>query len=315
MPKVLLFTKVSSTTDGLNSASTAVALALRLGGVKTWATDCPTLATRWRSHDLDFRLTPFAANANGANLDLAFQNNGSLLMNSFALHIRSGFGTRRQVPVLALALGLALGSGLATFSPWARAQAPGHPNVNAQLLVGARQSDLVQVQRNLAQGAAPNSRNRLGKTALWIAADKGLDTMAEQLLAAGADVNLASLEGVTPLMAACYNGHTAVVQRLLAVGARKELLDQRKKPAAVYAAGQGHVGALAALIEAGVDVNAAYDNQLTALMWAAGQGQVDAVKWLLQRGAKRELKDDRGLNAADMARQGGHAAVVALLGG
>src|SRR5512138_2222842 len=81
------------------------------------------------------------------------------------------------------------------------AQAPGNPNLNAQLLVGARQSDPAQVQRTLAAGAAPESRNRLGKTALLIAAEKGDMAIADLLLAAHADVNLASLEGVTPLMA------------------------------------------------------------------------------------------------------------------
>ena len=48
-------------------------------------------------------------------------------------------------------------------------------------------------------------------------------------------------------------------------------------------------------------------------MWAAGQGQVEAAKLLLARGANRLLRDDRGLPALEMARQGGHVAVVALL--
>ncbi len=55
---------------------------------------------------------------------------------------------------------------------WARAawpQAPSNPNLNAQLLVAARNNDLSSVQRALADGAAPNSRNRLGKTALLMA--------------------------------------------------------------------------------------------------------------------------------------------------
>ena len=84
----------------------------------------------------------------------------------------------------------------------AQAQAPSNPNLNAQLLVGARQNDMAQVERVLAQGAAPNSRNRLGKSALVLAAEKGNLPLANRMLEAGADVNLASLEGVTALMAA-----------------------------------------------------------------------------------------------------------------
>ena len=41
-------------------------------------------------------------------------------------------------------------------------------------------------------------------------------------------------------------------------------------------------------------------------MWAAGQGQADAVRLLLERGAKRDLRDDRGLTAAEIARQTNH---------
>jgi ankyrin repeat protein len=48
-------------------------------------------------------------------------------------------------------------------------------------------------------------------------------------------------------------------------------------------------------------------------MWAAGQGQADAVRLLLERGARTELRDDRGLTAADMARQAGQAQALQLL--
>jgi ankyrin repeat protein len=41
-------------------------------------------------------------------------------------------------------------------------------------------------------------------------------------------------------------------------------------------------------------------------MWAAGQGQADAVRLLLERGAERDLRDDRGLTAAEIARQTNH---------
>ena len=82
------------------------------------------------------------------------------------------------------------------------------------------------------------------------------------------------------------------------------------KPAMVYAAGQGSVGAIDALLASGIDVDAAYEHRLTALMWAAGQGQADAVRLLLERGAKRDLRDDRGLTAAEIARQANHDEVA-----
>jgi ankyrin repeat protein len=192
----------------------------------------------------------------------------------------------------------------------AAAQTPTNPSLNAQLLVGARQGDLAQVERVLAAGASPASRNRLGKTALILAAEKGNLAIVEAVLKAGADVNQASLEGVTPLMAASYAGASSVVKRLLEAGAKTDARDRMNKPAMVYAAGQGSAGAIDALLASGIDVDTAYEHGLTALMWAAGQGQADAVRLLLARGAKRDLRDDRGLTAAEIARQTNHVDVA-----
>ncbi len=188
----------------------------------------------------------------------------------------------------------------------ARAQAPINPAVNAPLLVAARQSDMAQLERMLAQGAATNSRNRLGKTALLISVEKSNLLMVKRLLAAGSDVNLASLERVTPLMAACYGGQAELVRLLLQAGARTEPVDQMNKTAAVYAAAQGQTAALEALLNAdsvaAVKVNATYDRGLTALMWAAGQGHVGTVMMLLARGALASARDDRGMTALEIAK-------------
>jgi hypothetical protein len=56
-----------------------------------------------------------------------------------------------RASVIAAALAAPFGAG---------AQAPSNPSLNAQLLVGARQGDLAQVERVLAAGASPSSRNR-----------------------------------------------------------------------------------------------------------------------------------------------------------
>ena len=136
--------------------------------------------------------------------------------------------------------------------------------------------------------------------------------LARAALAAGADVNLASVESVTPLMAACYGGNVDLVRDLRGAGARTGALDRLHKPAIVYAAGQGHAEAVGLLLDQGVPIDGIYDNQLTALMWAAGQGSVATTRLLLARGARTSLRDDRGLSAADIARQAGHAEVLAL---
>ncbi len=157
-------------------------------------------------------------------------------------HIRLAACGALRAGLLALALAAPLGAG---------AQAPSNPSLNAQLLVGARQGDLAQVERVLAAGASPSSRNRLGKTALLLAAEKGNLAIVEAMLKAGADVDQASIEGVTPLMAASYAGAAPVVKRLLAAGAKTDLVDRMNKPAMVYAAGQGSAAAIDALLALG----------------------------------------------------------------
>ncbi len=76
---------------------------------------------------------------------------------------------------------------------------------------------------------------------------------------------------------------------------------------------EGDQAAVTRLLDAGVDVNAAYRNHLTALMWAAGYDQEATASMLLARGAKRDLRDDRGMTAKDIAEQTHSMRVVALL--
>jgi len=145
-------------------------------------------------------------------------------------------------------------------------QAETNPNLNAQLLVAARNNDVAAVEHALAQGAAPNSRNRLGKSALLMACEKGQSELAATLLRAGADVNQASLEGVTPLMAASYGGHAAIARDLLRAGARTDGLDRMHKNAWIYAAAQGHAEVVMLLLDAGVAIDEPGEHQLTAQM-------------------------------------------------
>jgi len=70
---------------------------------------------------------------------------------------------------------------------------------------------------------------------------------------------------------------------------------------------------LNALVEAGSDIAAADRHGSTLLMWAAGYGRTEVVKRLLELGADRRALNDKGKTAADIARDGGHSAVEALL--
>lgn len=123
----------------------------------------------------------------------------------------------------------------------AAAQAPSQENLstNARLLMAARNADADALRRELANGAAIDSRNRLGETVLIVALKKDRTDLAVIALDAGADANLAAVNGITPLMAAAYGGHDDIARRLLAKGANPAAVDRLGKTAMTYAAGEG----------------------------------------------------------------------------
>ncbi|MEO8487049.1 MAG: ankyrin repeat domain-containing protein [Betaproteobacteria bacterium] len=186
----------------------------------------------------------------------------------------------------------------------AAAQATSNESTNARLLVSARTGDDAGVARALAAGAAVDSRNRLGETALVVALKRQQWTMAKGLVAAGTNVNLAAVNGITPLMAAAHGGSAEIVALLLDKGADLTPVDRVHKTAVVYAAGEGHTEIVRLFLARGVDVNRAYDNDLTALMWAAGYGRTATVRALLDGGADPRRRDNRGKTAAEIARDG-----------
>ena len=201
-------------------------------------------------------------------------------------------------------------------APLAVAQTAADPenlSTNARLLVAARNADEAALKRELAAGAAVNSRNRLGESALVIVLKKERADLATILLDAGADVNQPAINGITPLMAAAFAGQEAIVKRLLAQGADPRATDRLGKTAMIYAAGEGRTGVVQLLLTAGIAPNEVYANDLTALMWAAGFGKTDTVRALLAAGADPSRKDNRGKTAADIAREQNFSETVALL--
>ena len=225
-------------------------------------------------------------------------------MKSTYKHFLTPFSCRLLAFLFACSAGL---------SAPAWAQSESNPSVNAQLLVAARNTDLEAVKKSLDRGAAPNSRNRLGKTSRYIAIEKHRIDIARILIEAGADVNLPSLEKATPLIAASYAGSLPFVDLLLQHGAKHEPTDRLHKSALVYAAGMGNTAVVERLLQAGAPIDQAPVDALTPLMWAAGQGHAETVKFLLAKGANKLLKDERNLTALDMAKEAKHALVVDLL--
>ncbi len=96
-----------------------------------------------------------------------------------------------------------------------------YPNVNENLLTGARNGKIETVKAALKARADINVKDNEGNTALILASSFGHIEIVKFLIQAGADVNVRVPVGFTALMLASLKGHTEIVKLLKQAGARE----------------------------------------------------------------------------------------------
>lgn len=169
------------------------------------------------------------------------------------------------------------------------------------------------VQQLLQRGFDPDSRDPKGETALFVALRDGALKSAEVLMAQpGVSLDAMNAHGETALMIAALKGRLDAAKRLVSRGAR---IDHDGWNPLLYAATGPETKIVALLLERGAKVDARSPNGSTPLMMAARYGAEGSVDLLLLSGADRSLRNDRGLTAADFARQGGREALAVRLQG
>jgi ankyrin repeat protein len=168
--------------------------------------------------------------------------------------------------------------------------------MNQELSAASRESNLLEVERFLSDGADINAKDHNGWTPLHDASCNGHVQVVTELVEHGADIEATTIYGKTPLHLACRHGHLAVVTELLSPNdsnGTTSILGKRKSR--------------------GANFEAKDDDGDTPLHWASLYGHLPVVKALLSGGANILAVNNRGLLPVHYAVSGGHSEVAKYL--
>jgi len=184
---------------------------------------------------------------------------------------------------------------------------------DASLFQGVESGDVVACRRLLEAGADPNqTRGKLARTPLHIAAKGGREEIARLLLQHGADVDASHPFGAS-LASAAEAGHEGVVRLLLQHGATP-VPDSTGRGALHWAAMRGHAGVIRVLLASGFGPDTPeLGTRHTPLHKAAAFGELDAVNALIEGGADVNAVDLSPWTPFDWARNRGHREIAAVI--
>jgi ankyrin repeat protein len=89
----------------------------------------------------------------------------------------------------------------------------------ALIIIATKNNNIDEVTEILKKGVGVNYQDEFGATALFYAAERGYDKIAQALIEKGANLDLATKDGATPLFEACVNNHNDIAKALFKAGA------------------------------------------------------------------------------------------------
>jgi ankyrin repeat protein len=184
------------------------------------------------------------------------------------------------------------------------------------LHVAVRACDVGKVRQLLSAGCNVEDEDRIGRTALHIAAHtNGTSVIVEALLDRGANVNASALlrKSVTPLHVAALCGNADVAALLLRRGAKANATDKNGFTPLHNAASEGHAQLVDLLLGGGGDINARDEDGATPLYFASKQGHLDVVKYFIRNRARVDQRDKQGNTALTVAINADHVTVARVL--
>eukprot|EP00933_Yihiella_yeosuensis_P043306 TRINITY_DN3804_c1_g2_i1.p1 TRINITY_DN3804_c1_g2~~TRINITY_DN3804_c1_g2_i1.p1 ORF type:complete len:347 (-),score=57.00 TRINITY_DN3804_c1_g2_i1:42-1082(-) len=179
-------------------------------------------------------------------------------------------------------------------------------------LSAARKNDFAGVSEALEQNADPDRRDKIGRTALYLAARNGDDSIVAALLRGGADVDLPTKDAnsATPLYIASHEGRLEVACRLCKAGAKVNVATPEGATPLYIAAHKGHLEIVKVLCQAGASLNQSTLNGMTPLHVAARKGRLEIVIFLSEASANLNLMMCNGTTPLHLAARQGHLAIV-----
>ena len=181
------------------------------------------------------------------------------------------------------------------------------------MIIAAQKGHLELVKALYILGANIDETDSEGKTSLYWASSNGHYATVQYLLSLGADSGKSNKERMTALMIASQKGHSETVRILIKYAVNAEQSDNEGKTAFVIACQEGHEEISQILIENGADVNKSDKEGRTALMIACQEGHEETAKMLIQHSADLEQSDIYGMTALMIACQEGHEETIKIL--
>lgn len=169
-----------------------------------------------------------------------------------------------------------------------------------KLMLAAMMNNPQIIQELLKHGADQSARTKDGKTALMYAAAKSPKVL-NQLLANTEQINLSNRKGYTPLMYATICGQTENIKTLIKNKANLEAQNDQGFTPLILAARNQQNDSLINLIQEGAQINHQDLQGKTALMHAVNTGNVKTIRTLLEAQPNLEIMDQENQTALSIA--------------
>ncbi|KAH8993414.1 ankyrin repeat-containing domain protein [Lactarius akahatsu] len=176
-------------------------------------------------------------------------------------------------------------------------------DVNAQVHLASYFGNVKILRVLLDRGATANSKRKLGRTPLHLAAEgKHINgvRITDLLLEHGADVNAQDKDNTTPLHLASYCGRVKIARMLLDRGANANATNALGQTPlhmvsrGAYSSQEDGAGIAQVLLEHGADVNAQDKNHATPSDWASYHGRTVLASLFLHYDNKASANVDQG---------------------